>query len=926
MRKSMRTDRQAQLRSNIRTLGGLLGEVLKEQEGTSLFDLEETVRASTKRLRTKHSRTIYRKLQSLISSMNEATMYKVLRAFATYFQLVNTAEQHYRIERLRSSRTSAKPAHGSLAETFALLKKKGLPEKKIFASLSKMTVYPVFTAHPTEAGRRTVLEKHSRIWKLLDDLRTDESSALDAIKRTITSLWQTEETRSFQMTVQDEVHNGLYYFRTVLYQTVPAFYREFEAALRTSYPTWSAPVPSFLQFGSWIGGDRDGNPFVTGTITWETMMLHTRIATELHLGSLEELFMLHSESERLAGASQELIDSVHREEADFQKAPDSVRVRDMNEIYRRKIAIMHRKLQRRLAFLEGTEISPALRYRSADEFLGDLRIIDRSLRMNKGSLLAEGPLKDLIRNVETFGLHLASLDIRQHRDVHAATVAEIHRSMKHPYDQWTEQERLDRLMQSLRDHSTPQFDESLLSASSRECLATLRVARRAQQEIDPRSVRSYIISMTTSPLDILELLYLMKATSLLTATPAGWNSNLDIVPLFETIQDLRGAPELMEKLYTNETYRLHLHARGNFQEIMIGYSDSAKDGGITTSQWELHKAQEQLARVNRARGVDWMFFHGRGGTVGRGGGPEYQAILSQPASAINAKMKITEQGEVISLKYSQREIAQRTLELTTSAILISCFPDSFADRASRNQGRLWREAMAEISEKSYRAYRRVIYEDPHLLEYFHQATPINQIIQLQIGSRPAKRKASPRIEDFRAIPWVFGWMQSRHLIPGWLGIGEGLAEFIQGDGRKGTGPRRKTLQTMYRHWQFFHSLIDNIQMTLAKADFEIAGHYATLAAPSETGLRTYKNLRYQFELTRKVILDITQQDRILDNNVVLQRSIELRNPYVDPMSYIQIELLRRIREESVNEEHRKKIEEAIFMSINGIASGLRNTG
>jgi len=920
----MAVARSQSLRSNIRILGNLLGEVLREQEGREFLDREESIRLTTKRLRARYVQRTYARLRGLIAKMDESEMMKILRSFAIYFQLVNTAEQHYRVEQLRLSRSASTPARGSLAETASLLKRHGVSERRIADAFQTLRISPVFTAHPTEAVRRTVLEKHSRVWNSLDDLKAGKPSALVAIKRTVTSLWQTEETRSFQMTVTDEVYNGLYYFRHVLGKAVPLFYREAEQAFHSAYPKWSSPIPSFLHFGSWIGGDRDGNPFVTSETTWDTLFQQTRVATELHLRGLEELFKLHSESLRMAGASREMQDSVLREETELRQAPEVIRVRDMNEIYRRKIAIMYRKLQQRLSVLEGVDVPHAIAYGSTDEFLSDLRMIDRSLRAHRGTLLADGPLKDLIRNVETFGLHLASLDVRQHQAVHAATVAEI--LQDDPSGSRTDEERAERMMRMLMEPGVPDVGEGILSPSSRECLATLRVMKRALLEIDPRAVRSYVISMTSSPADVLELLFLMKVTSLLTVSPEGWTSSLDIVPLFETIRDLRGSAKLMEQLYSNEAYRRHLRARGNLQEIMIGYSDSAKDGGMAASQWELHTAQERLARVSRAHGIKWMFFHGRGGTVGRGGGPEYQAILSLPERSTNAKLKITEQGEVISLKYAQLEIAQRTLELTSSAVLLSCFPSVLAKRRARDRGPAWRRAMADIAEQSYRAYRREIQENPLLPQYFRQATPISQIMRLQIGSRPAKRANTDDLDTLRAIPWVFGWMQSRHVVPGWFGLGEGLMEYLRGGGRRGARGRLRMLQKMYRHWPFFRSLIDNAQMTLAKADLGIAEHYAALVSPAATGLRVYQTLSEHYALTRKVILDITGQAHILDNNPVLQRSIKLRNPYVDPMSYIQIELLRRSRNESAGEEEQRRIEEAIAVSINGIAAGLRNTG
>ena len=919
------------LRKNIRMLGNLLGQVIQEQEGSRIFDLEEHIRLASKQLRDRLNSSDRRNLQKVIQRMKPTDMSKIVRAFTAYFQLVNTAEQHHRVQRrkkyLRAHPRSGYP--GSLRQTFEKLKKLNVSENEIAELLSRLAVIPVFTAHPTEAVRRTVLEKHSRIWKLLEQIDGDsctprEEKELEIeIKRHITSLWQTEETRSYNISVLDEVYNGLYYFRNILYITIPKFYRELEHSIMTVYPEWSSTIPSFIRFGSWIGGDRDGNPLVTANITWKTLQRQSKTILELHLHAVDELFVEHSESMKIAGASDELIQSIHH---DREMLGEPAQVRNDNEVYRVKLAYIYWRLKYRIDYIDERASNAHLMYQSPAELLYDLSLLDKSLRGHQGELQAGGLLKDLIRNVETFGFHLATVDIRQHHAVHCVTISELFAQRGTPYLDLDAEAREGLLTGEILKPGVPSFDESKLSATGAEVLATFRKMKRAQTEIDEHAIRSYVISMTNSAADMLEVLYLMKCTGLFSASDRQTISAFDIVPLFETTKDLSAAPSVMERLYQNNAYKLHLESRGRRQEIMIGYSDSAKEGGIVASHWALYKAQRQLTKVSQTANINWMFFHGRGGTVGRGGGPEYEAILSQPAHSLNARIKITEQGEVISLKYAHPAIAQRSLELTTSAMLTANIPKSQFDPELNRNRKEWFDAMDEIAEHSYSAYRCTVYGQKELIQYFAQATPIEEITKMQIGSRPARRVETERIEDLRAIPWTFGWMQSRHVLPGWLGAGEGLKKFLNGDAPTLHLKRLKSLRNMYRRWPTFRSLIDNMQMILAKADFAIAKEYASLVEPGKTGREIFRQLKSQFDQTREMILLVTDQKEILDNNGMLQRSIQLRNPYVDPLSYIQVELLRRLRTKNLSGSERADVEQAVFLSINGIAAGLRNTG
>jgi len=913
------------LRSNIRMLGNLLGEVITEQEGKEFFDLEEYVRLSTKKYRATRRTTITKSLAKKIASLSPALMKKLIRAFSIYFQLVNIAEQHHRIQRLREQKKQGSLYYpqGSLRKTLQFAKKKNVTAKELTAFFSRIFISPVFTAHPTEAMRRTILEKHSRIWRALEELDRknllpDEKEAIVCeLKQVITSLWQTEETRSYDISPLDEVTNGLYYFRAVLNEAIPAFYEELERSLKETYPTLVHNIPTFIQFGSWIGGDRDGNPYVTATITWATIKKQSALIIDYYLHELELLYTERSESTKAVGVTQELIASIEKDSHPDDEGMYSF-IRNKNEVYRLKLAHVYGKLQRFKKRLEGTETENKPLYSSADEFVADLKLIADSLTKNKGEILTHGRLKNLIRNAETFGFHLATLDIRQHRNVHTAALAEICSQHGIPYQQFSTEERIAWLTEAICTSPPLTFNEDAMSEQSKELLATFRIIRRALHTFGHRTIRSYIISMTKSPADVLDVLLLMKVTGLLDTTGEEWSSALNIVPLFETVDDLHSSVTIMETLYTNDAYKKYLRARQQHQEIMLGYSDSSKDGGIVASSWELYKAQRALAKCSARHNVDWMFFHGRGGTVGRGGGPEFQAIMALNGHSINGRIKITEQGEVISLKYSHKEIAQRTLELTTSAMLLKFFDKTNLSKVKVANHPQWLRVMEEVANTSYTTYRNVVYENPDLVKYYFQATPLKEITRMKIGSRPAKRVESERIEDLRAIPWVFAWMQSRHNLPGWLGVDAGLL--------KTPSVKISSLRLMYKHWDFFKAMIDNIQMIIAKADFDIARHYANLVEPKSVGDNIFNILHHHFEQTKRAVVTVSGQKSILDNNPVLQRSIMLRNPYVDPMSFMQVELMKRLRKKDITAEERKELEEAIYLSINGIAAGLRNTG
>lgn len=999
-----KSEKDAPLRNDIRRLGDLLGETLKQLGGKKLFDVEEQVRALCKQLRAKHSPATERRLKRLLHGLSVDESIGVIRAFSVYFQLVNIAEQHHRIRRKKfyELHTPDQPQRGSIADTFQRLKAENrhLAEselrRRMQTIVDRLEIVPVMTAHPTEAARRTLLEKHRRLAGLLSALdesnlpKRRQSELAVQLASEVESIWQTDEVRHTQLQVLDEVNNALYYFDATLFDSVPALLDELEFQLGKHFPgvkLLDGAVP--LRFGSWVGGDRDGNPNVTPEITWETLRLQQRLALRKYLAIVADLSRRLSESVRFAPPSRDLQASIERDKLEMPETAKEVFDRNPEEPYRQKLSFVYRRLEHTLQRnrdLKGAlrietpnqliSIRPALPiiaaltksakpvegdYQTAAEFWDDLRLVRDSLQADKARLAARA-VDRLMRQVAVFGLHLAALDLRQHSERHTAALTEITRGLGFAtdYAAMNETERLDWLTAEL---STPRplvATDAQYSAETTETLNVFRVARRSLEEISRRSIRSYIVSMTQQPSDLLAVLVLAKQAGLAefrvppsggmlvneTKPPEGGTLNaIAVVPLFETIDDLRRAPDVMRRLFENPAYRRVLASQGDLQEVMIGYSDSSKDGGILTSSWELYKAQERLWEVAREHGIELRLFHGRGGTVGRGGGPSHEAILAQPRGTVAGRIKITEQGEVVSSKYSLPEIAMRSLELTTAAVIAASLPNSSTKKhegdTKKPQSVLrnsscdfveehplgqWQVVMEEISERAFAAYRGFV-RGSGFLDYFTQATPVEELQHLRIGSRPAKRKAgSKSLDDLRAIPWVFGWTQSRHLLPGWLAVGSALESFLEQKPANGRARRLALLKEMYRRWPFFHSTISNIEMTLAKADFQIARQYAERTPDKKLGQRIFKLLTAEYERAAHLVLQITGEKRLLDNAPVLQRSIAVRNPYVDPMSYLQVELLARNRHSDLSTTDREKLLYAILLTINGIAAGMRNTG
>jgi phosphoenolpyruvate carboxylase len=935
------TPERDRLSATIHFLGDILGEVIRAQEGAAAFELEERVRGLAKEIRSGNGDEKLEELEAIIAGLNVDEARVLIKAFSAYFALVNLSEQLQRIWVLRDrarGRPGA-PRGESIAAAIEDLKRRGASAEAVQQWLDAARIVPVFTAHPTEARRRTTLEKLRRIADAIERraevalLPEEERETARLVAEEVVSLWESDDVRVVKPSVIDEVKNGLYYFEAVLEVTVPQIYRELEQALAAGYPEHAWRVPPVLRFGSWMGGDRDGNPFVTPEVTAETVRLLRVSAIRRRLAAVEELSRRLSLSTRQGVASAELLTSVEEDAARFPMLAEQVAHRNPHEPYRQKCAFIHEKLQRSLVHAEGYHRAGAADvpaagtfYRSREELLCDLYVMDRSLREHECAAVAAGTLRDVIRAAEVFGLHTATLDLRQHSERHESALAEVlaRAGVCKDYRALDEASRV-ALLARLLEEPRPLIPVRLsFSGEVVETIETFRVAHDLLEHQSPEAIEAYVISMTRGASDILAALLLAREADLY--QPADKVSRLDIVPLFETGADLRAAPGIMEALFKLPVYRAHLEMRGGVQEVMIGYSDSNKELGFLASNWALYQAQRALSALAQREGLTLRLFHGRGGAVGRGGGPANRAIQAQPGGSVGSTIKLTEQGEVIADRYGLPKICHRHLEQVLHAVL----EVGFTPREDPPPA--WEYTLEALAAASRARYRALVYEDQDFLGYFRAATPIAEIRRLNIGSRPASRKQGERIEDLRAIPWVFSWMQSRHTIPGWYGLGYALEAFIEGEGGEpgaagdeGREGRVALLGDMYARWPFFRSIIDNAQMILGKADLHIAERYADLVPDEAVAKRIFGMIAEEHQRAVRAIRACIGGGDLLDGAPILKRSIAQRNPYVDPLSYIQVELLERLRKEPNGPGH-EALEEAILLSIAGIAAGLKNTG
>ncbi|HEX9731266.1 MAG TPA: phosphoenolpyruvate carboxylase [Thermoanaerobaculia bacterium] len=891
----------APLRDDVRTLGALVGEILREQGGDALFRDVETARVAAIRRREGHADAAAT-LEAALAGRAPDDAEALVRAFATYFQVVNLAERVHRLRRRRDYLRSGTTQPGSLLDTVGRLRDAGLDAGAARAVLGRLRLEPVFTAHPTEATRRTVLRKQQRIARQLVDrmdpsLTPPEAQALlGRIRAEVTAGWQTEEHPSQRLTVDDEREHVLFFLTEVLYRVVPPFYEALDDAFATVYgpDAAAAPMPAVLSFASWVGGDMDGNPNVTAATLRATLERHRELILRRYLGELTELYGELSQSRGRAGFSAALEE---RLAADPLRAEVSASMhpRHREMPYRVLLALVHRHLELTLA---GEETY------GAGDLAADLRLAAASLADNRGEHAGLFGVRRMLRRVETFGFHLATLDVRQDAAVHRRVVGRLLGE-----EGWQERpaaERAERLRRALVSGVAPAGD------GDEEAEATLDVFRAIGESIERygrRAVGPYIVSMAQGVDDVLSVLALARWAGL-----AGDDGHvpLDVAPLFETVPDLEAAGRVMTELLSDEAgYRDHVRRRGERQVVMIGYSDSNKDGGLAASRWALHGGQRRLVAALASTGVGLEIFHGRGGTVSRGGGKIARAVAAMPPGALaRGVLRVTEQGEMINAKFGLRGIALRTLEQTASAVALAVATPPPA----RPEEDAWHAAMDELARASRDAYRALVYDTPGFHDYFRGATPIDVIERLRIGSRPASRRANAGIGSLRAIPWVFAWTQSRHVLPGWYGLGTGLEAAARRHGGE-------TLSAMAREWPFLRALLDDAENVLAKVDLEIASRYAALAG--DGGAAIFDRVRAEYERTVEQVLAVKGSAGLLDEDPVLQRSIRLRNPYVDPMSLLQVDLLRRWRAASRADD---ALLAALFATVGGIAQGLQNTG
>jgi phosphoenolpyruvate carboxylase len=923
------------LREDIRLLGRLLGDTIREREGEGAFALVEQIRQTAVRFARQGRAEDRETLGRLMTDLPVETMLSVVRAFAYFLQLANIAEDTHVIRRRRAHQVAGSPPReGSLQFALDAVLKHVATEGGEAESRTQVVswlktffdhamVSPVLTAHPTEVQRQSIqhaahaiadrLERRDRI-ALTPDEQQEISRELTQL---VLTLWHTRMVRPTRLRVIDEVKNGINYFHSTFFKELPRLYAESEDLLRREMPEEHWDLPGFFRIGSWIGGDRDGNPFVTADILRETVRLQSTAALSFYLEEVHALGQDLPLSLKLCAVTPAL-------QALSDRSPDASAQR-LDEPYRRALIGLYARLAAAARSLdhatpERSAVADAESYPSATAFLNDLTTIRDSLQSAGLGSLADGRLRRLIRAVDIFGFHLAPLDLRQNSDVHARVVAELleRAGVCEDYAQRSESDRITLLVRELSS-PRPLFADYLpYSNETRGELDIVFTARALRNRYGNAVLPHYIISKCDGVSDLLEVGLLLKEAALLRTGPQP-ASDLQIIPLFETIDDLQRAGATMASAFSLPLYRAVVRSHGDTQEVMLGYSDSNKDGGFLTSGWELYKAEIELLKVFRAHDVRMRLFHGRGGSVGRGGGPSYQAILAQPSGAVNGQIRVTEQGEVIASKYAAPEVGRRNLEILMAAALEASIPAGRQADAATDE---FHPVMDRLSLLAFQAYRDLVYGTPGFAQYFRESTPLSEIATLNIGSRPASRTASNRIEDLRAIPWVFSWAQCRLLLPGWYGFGTAVADYLQE-----APDAMQTLRRMNERWPFFRSLLSNMDMVLAKSDLAVASRYAELVRDVELRQSIFTRIDAEWHRTRDAVLSINGQDRLLADNPLLERSIANRFPYMDPLNHLQISLLRRHREQvAANGARDEQLERGIHLTINGISAGLRNSG
>ena len=891
------------LRKDVHMLGALVGDLIREQGGETLFDFVENARLRSIR-RREGNELPGEQLADLVKNLELPLAIEVIRAFSTYFQMVNTAEKVHRIRRRREYLQEVGDYQpGGLEETLVRLKAAGLDVPALQELLNQLHIEPVFTAHPTEPTRRTILRKEQHIVRRLIDMLNPTMTAqethacLENIKLEVTTGWQTDEHPSEQMTVADELEHVLFFLTDVLYRAMPPFYEDIENAAVRIYGDEgkSLVVPRIVHFASWVGGDMDGNPNVNAKTIRSTMARQRSLILNLYFNECAALSTKLSQSQSRVEVSDALRRQSDQYRGTFQNAYHAVPARHRDMPYRVFLRLIQQRLQ-------ATYDDDAYPYESADQFKADIQLIADSLEANKGEHAGLFAVRRLLRRITTFGFHMLTLDIRQDALVHRQVIGEL--LGIEDWVDWRSQDRTARLVEAI-DAKEPPLDTQ--SVMARKTLGVFHAINFCHRKYGLDAIGPFIISMTQGADDILSVLLLAHWGEL---HDKRGHVPLSIAPLLETVNDLKNGPEILGELLANDLYRAHLKTRGNRQMVMIGYSDSNKDSGLASARWALQNAQVELVNSVGAENIELNLFHGRGGTISRGGGKTHAAVLGAPPGTVNGRLRVTEQGEIINEKFGLRGIALRTLEQATGSVAL-------ATAMPQHQGGdkpEWHDMMQVIAEASREHYRKLVYETPDFYNYFRLATPIDLIERMRIGSRPSSRRSGRGVEDLRAIPWVFAWTQCRSVLPGWYGVGTGLAAAV---GKFD----ESELSDMFRDWYFMRALTADAEMVLAKADLGIARLYSELAGNLHD--RFWPMIEHEFNLTKELILKYSDHETLLDNDITLQRAIMLRNPYVDPMSFMQVDLLRRWRYSNYEDQ---ELFDTLLASVNGIAQGLQNTG
>jgi len=894
------------LRFDIKFLTGLLADVIRQQQGEELLLKIEEIRTLAREIRLTKNPLLVESQKKLIASLNYTQAHYVTRAFTIYFQLLNIAEEVQRIRRLRYyDRNLDALQDMSLRKLFKDLKDEGFNKEEIGGFLSTCSIEPVLTAHPTEVKRRTVLDHLFFICDQIDrldrmDLTVPERDKITLqIKESLEILWQTSEIRNRKVEVLDEVDQTLFYFDHTIIELVANIQQKIERELLVE------EVEPFIHFGSWVGSDRDGNPNVTPAVTAATAIKQRQLIVKYYLEAIGKFVRHFSQSDQYVSVSKKFLDSLEKDRRDMPDLAKELERYEDQELYRKKFSFMYRRLELLFA-------SKLAEYNDPQEFIEDLRLVQESLEKNKGFLAAHGDLDRLMTQVKVFGFHLARLDFRDHSQKIRKTIEDLLGE-----GACTTQALLAEIFKVKRRPLVAR------SAECKDVLGQFKIFKQLKEKLDSNLLKNYILSMTQSASDILALFYLAQAQGLIhVAHKKVKSAQMSFVPLFETIDSLQKAHEVMEELFSIPLYRSYVKTQGDVQEIMLGYSDSSKDGGYLAANWNLYQAQKNLFKTAEKYGIQLKFFHGKGGTVDRGGGESHSAILGQPYSAAGGRIKITEQGEVVSQKYAHPSIAKRNLEQLVSAVVYS---NLITGRKAKHNPKIknWEECLSVLSQASFSFYRKLVFQTPRFLEFYHQATPIDVLRISRIGSRPSTRGDQRSFDQLRAIPWVFSWIQSRYILSAWYGIGFALDQYIQQD-----PAGLESLREMYKQWPFFNALIHNVQISLAKTDLYIAQLYANIVEDEALRTNIHEAITEEHERATRAVLLISEQEELLDYHKVLKDSILLRNPYVDPLNYLQVRFLKEKKDltSDVSDAKRIAIDEILLLTVNGIASGMKSTG